>query len=157
MRKYQPLSHLSLAQLRTELASQSVDNLYRSRGEKFQWIVQSPDPVGWITLVVANWEHGLAEIGYALGTVHQRRGIMVGALEYLLADLFVNSELRRIEARCAVDNRASQRVLEKLGFECEGRLRRFFVLRGEPVDNYLYALLADDWRADSRWPPHADD
>jgi hypothetical protein len=61
VRKYQPLSHLSLAQLRTELASQSVDNLYRSRGEKFQWIVQSPDPVGWVTLVVANWEHGLAE------------------------------------------------------------------------------------------------
>ena len=45
--------------------------------------------------------------------------------------------------------------LEKLGFECEGRLRRFFVLRGEPVDNYLYALLAEDWRTgDSRWPPH---
>ena len=32
---------------------------------------------------------------------------MVQALEQLLSDLFERTELRRIEARCAVDNRAS--------------------------------------------------
>lgn len=145
VRKHQPLSHLSLAQLRAELASQKVDDLYRSRGDKFQWIVQAPDPAGWITLVVANWEHGLAEIGYALSTFHQRRGLMVQALEELLAELFLRTDLRRIEARCAIDNHASKQVLDKLGFEREGRLRQFFVLRGTPVDNYLYALLRHDW------------
>ena len=147
VRQHQPLSQLSLAQLRTELATQRIEDLYRSRGEKFQWIVHAPDPAGWITLVVANWEHGLAEIGYALSTFHQRRGIMVRALGGLLTDLFERTTLRRIEARCAVENRASRRVLEKLGFEREGRLRHFFVLRGAPVDNYLYALLRDGWTA----------
>ena len=149
VRKYQPLSHLSLAQLRAELASQKREDLYRSRGEKFQWIVHAPDPAGWITLVVANWEHGLAEIGYALGTIHQRRGLMVEALEGLLTDLFDHTKLRRLEARCAIENRASERVLQKLGFVREGRLRRFFVLRGKPVDNYLYALLREDWTRSS--------
>ena len=145
VRRHQPLSHLSLSQLRAELAAQKVDDLYHGRGEKFQWIVHAPDPAGWITLVVANWEHGLAEVGYALSTLHQRKGIMPRALERLVADLFARTELRRIEARCSVDNRASQRVLESLGFRREGILRGFFVLRGQPVDNHLYALLRDDW------------
>ena len=89
------------------------------------------------------------EIGYALGTIHQRRGIMVQALERLLTDLFERTELRRLEARCAVDNHASMRVLDRLGFRREGCLREFFMLRGEPVDNYLYALLRDDWEQKS--------
>ena len=63
VRLHQPLSHLSMAQLRSEIAAQDVESLYRGSGEKFQWIVAAPEPVGWITLVVANWEHGLAEIG----------------------------------------------------------------------------------------------
>lgn len=145
VRQHQPLSRLSIAQLRAEIAAQSIDGLYRGHGEKFQWIVTAPEPVGWITLVVANWEHGLAEIGYALSTRHQRRGIMIRALEPLLDDLFTRTSLRRIEARCAVRNTASRRVLQNLGFEREGLLRQFFVLRGDAVDNYLYALLRDDW------------
>ena len=145
VRQYQPLSPLSLAQLRSELANQNIDNLYRDRGDKFQWIVKAPDPVGWITLVVANWEHGLAEIGYALTTRSQRRGIMQQALETLLTDLFTRTGVRRLEARCAVENSASQTVLDALGFQREGTLRRFFVLRGTPVDNHLYALLREEW------------
>ncbi len=74
---------------------------------------------------------------------------MVQALEQLLRDLFERTELRRIEARCAVDNRASMTVLDRLGFHREGLLRQFFVLRGEPVDNYLYALLRQDWEQTS--------
>jgi RimJ/RimL family protein N-acetyltransferase len=153
VRKYQPLSHLSLAQLRAELAAQNSETLYRSRGDKFQWIIQTPDAAGWITLVVANWDHGLAEIGYALATIHQRRGVMVQALESLLTDLFARTELRRIEARCAVENRASMSVLDRLGFRREGLLRQFFVLRGEPIDNYLYALLREDWGPSGRTAP----
>ena len=145
VRQFQPLSHVSLAQLRSELANQNIDNLFQDRGDKFQWIVRAPEPVGWITLVIANWEHGLAEIGYALTTRFQRRGIMQQALESLLIDLFTRTGVRRLEARCAVDNAASQAILESLGFRREGTLRRFFILRGTPVDNHIYALLREEW------------
>lgn len=146
VRRYQPLGEVSTAQLRADLAGQDVRDLQRGRGQKFQWIVLVDGaPAGWITLVVANWEHGLAEVGYALSTPHQRRGVMPAALAQLLADLFLDSPLMRLEARCAVDNSASQKVLEKLGFRREGLLRGYFVLHGERVDNYLYALLRDDF------------
>jgi RimJ/RimL family protein N-acetyltransferase len=75
----------------------------------------------------------------------QRRGWMPQALDQLLAELFFRTAIQRIEARCAVGNEPSWRVLEKLGFRREGRLRGYFVLRGKRVDNYLYALLRGDY------------
>jgi ribosomal-protein-alanine N-acetyltransferase len=121
-------------------------DLYRGRGEKFQWIVEvEGDPAGWITLVVSNWEHGLAEVGYALSTLYQSRGLMTDAVNQLLGDLFANTLLERVEARCAIENTGSQRVLEKNGFEREGLLKGYFKLRGKRVDNYLYALLREDY------------
>lgn len=146
VRMYQPLSDLSVSQLRTDVANQRIADLYRSRGEKFQWIVLvDEEAAGWITLVVSNWEHGLAEVGYALSSAYQRRGVMVEALSDLLDEVFHRTTLERIEARCAVDNRASQKVLERVGFRREGRLRGYFKLRGQRVDNYLYAVLQRDW------------
>ena len=140
--RYQPLGSVSLRRLRTELASQSHRDLYRGRGDKFQWIIQhGRQPAGWITLVPTNWEHGLAEIGYALSTPFQKRGIAPVALRRLLSEIFLNTSLERIEARCAVDNVGSRKVLETLGFRQEGLLRGYFVLRGRRVDNYLYAIL----------------
>lgn len=146
IRQYQPLGAASLPQLRSELERQQVGDLYRGRGGKFQWIVRCEEqPVGWITLVVNNWDHGLAEIGYALTTGFQRRGLMSQALNALLADVFLRTKLERIEARCAVENTPSQRVLERVGFRCEGRLRGYFLLRGQRVDNHLFAILRRDF------------
>jgi len=148
VRRYQPLNELPTAQLRADVASQRIGDLYRGRGEKFQWIVEvSAQPAGWITLVVSNWEHGLAEVGYALSTAFQSRGLMTDGLEMLLDDLFHNTLLERVEARCATENVASQRVLEKNGFEREGLLRGYFKLRGRRIDNFLYALLREDYLA----------
>lgn len=146
VRRFQPLNELPTAQLRADVASQRIADLYRGRGEKFQWIVEVDGAAaGWITLVVSNWEHGLAEVGYALSSPFQNRGLMSDALGQLLEDLFHNSLLERVEARCATENVGSQRVLEKNGFRREGLLRGYFKLRGQRVDNFLYALLRDEY------------
>jgi len=146
VRQHQPLADISVEQLRTDLSHQRPEDLYRGRGDKFQWIVLVADqPAGWITLVVTNWQHGLAEVGYALSNDYQGQGRMIQALEILLAQVFYDTKIKRLEARCTVDNIASWKVLERLGFEREGRLRSYFVLHGRRVDNYLYALLRPDY------------
>lgn len=146
VRRHQPLRELSLGELRAELAALRPSELWRGQGERFLWLVLAHRrPVGWITLLVVSWEHGLAEIGYALGTEHQGKGWMRPALELLLRDLFALTPLFRIEARCALGNVASQRLLARLGFREEGVLRGYFRLRGERVDNRLFALLRTDW------------
>jgi RimJ/RimL family protein N-acetyltransferase len=146
VRRHQPLGETTLEQVRAELAAQRPAQLRQGTGVKFQWIVMAgEDAAGWITLVVHNWEHALAEIGYALSTAFQRRGLMTVALRQLLDEIFLSTRLMRIEARCAVDNRASKRVLERCGFQLEGHLRAYFVLDGKRVDNLLFALLRDDY------------
>ena len=151
VRRFQPLPLLSASDLGREMAGRGDADLAAGRGERLDWIVLADDrPVGWITLAVHSWRHGLAECGYALSTPFQGRGIMPRALDLLLEEVFERSTLVRIEARCAVENRSSQRVLDRLGFTREGRLRSYFDLDGERVDNYLYAILATDWRQSGR-------
>ena len=145
VRRHQPLQEASVADLRADLARQRPEDLYRGRGDRFQWLVLAEsEPAGWITLAVTSWEHALAEVGYALTTPCHGRGLMAPALHLLLADLFLSTPIERLEARCAVDNVASQRVLEKVGFRREGLLRGYFALDGRRIDNFLYALLRDD-------------
>jgi RimJ/RimL family protein N-acetyltransferase len=145
VRRHQPLGETTLEQLRAELAAQRPAHLRQGTGVKYQWIVLAgEDAAGWITLVVHNWEHALAEIGYALSTPFQRRGLMRVALRQLLDEIFLSTRLMRIEARCAVGNRASRQVLEHCGFRLEGVLRAYFVLGGQRVDNFLFALLRDE-------------
>lgn len=146
VRRFQPLHDVPTSQLRADLAAQRHADLARGRGERFLWVIEADRrPAGWITLVVANWEHGLGEIGYALSARYQGKGVMTQALALLLPELFLRSPLERIEARCAVGNLASQRVLDKLGFAREGLLRQYFQLHGERVDHVLFALLRSDW------------
>jgi ribosomal-protein-alanine N-acetyltransferase len=145
VRLHQPLAEASLAELRTDLARQRTEELYRGRGDRFQWIVLAEgDPVGWVTLAIANWDHGIAEVGYALTTAWQGRGVMPVALGQLLAELFAETPLARIEARCSVENVPSQRVLERVGFVREGLLRSYFLLGDRRIDNWLYAVLRRD-------------
>jgi ribosomal-protein-alanine N-acetyltransferase len=145
VRLHQPLAEASLAELRTDLARQRTEELYRGCGDRFQWIVLAEgDPVGWVTLAIANWDHGIAEVGYALTTSWQGRGVMPVALSQLLAELFAETPLARIEARCSVENVASQRVLERVGFVREGLLRSYFLLGDRRIDNWLYAVLRRD-------------
>jgi ribosomal-protein-alanine N-acetyltransferase len=145
VRRHQPLAALGISALRDQLATSSVADLATSRGSRFDWIVAvDSEPAGWITLAVHSWEHGVAECGFALTTRQQRRGVMQRALPQLLDLVFHDSRLARIEARCTVDNVPCQRLLERVGFVREGRLRGYFELRGRRVDNFLYALLRSE-------------
>jgi len=58
--------------------------------------------------------------------------------------IFTHPDVWRVWAYCHVDNLPVQRVLERMGAEREGRLRRFEVfpnVSDEPQDVYVYAIV----------------
>ena len=58
--------------------------------------------------------------------------------------IFTHPEIWRVWAYCHVDNLPVQRVLERMGAEREGRLRRFEVFPNigpEPQDVYVYSIV----------------
>ena len=72
---------------------------------------------------------------------------MTAALECLLPFAFDRLGLHRVEAACLPHNKASRRLLEKMGFQEEGLARRYLRINGSWQDHVVYALLRDDpWR-----------
>jgi RimJ/RimL family protein N-acetyltransferase len=63
---------------------------------------------------------GAVEIGYWIGTAFQRQGYALEAAHGLVGRLKAAVPAPRIVAECRPDNRASWRVLERLGFRPTG-------------------------------------
>ena len=80
-----------------------------------------------------------AGLGYWLGEEFWRRGIMTQAVAALTDFCFDNFPLRRIYAETFANNAASARVLEKVDFVFEGRLKNHVIKDGALLDSLLYA------------------
>ncbi|KAG4913985.1 hypothetical protein AAZX31_19G226900 [Glycine max] len=86
-----------------------------------------------------------ADIGYAIGTNYWGQGIATKALMTAVPQVFKDfNELLRLQAFVDVENKASQRVLEKAGFLREGVLRKYTYLKGVVKDLVLYSFLSTD-------------
>jgi len=89
-----------------------------------------------------------AEVGYWLGEAYWGRGIMTAAVVRLTQHLFDDVKLLRAFALPLADNQGSIRVLEKAGYGREALLRASCVKYGQPRDQYLYARINPEWRAE---------
>jgi RimJ/RimL family protein N-acetyltransferase len=81
-----------------------------------------------------------AEIGYWLGEKYWGRGIMTEVLKAITEYAISAHGLHRIFALPYEWNQASMRVLEKAGYQCEGRMRRSAFKDGKLIDQFLYAF-----------------
>jgi [ribosomal protein S5]-alanine N-acetyltransferase len=108
-------------------------------------IVAGEELLGWLT--VSNIVRGpfqSANLGYSVGEQYNGQGIGTRAVELARDWAFGEAGLHRLEAGTLVHNRASQRVLEKNGFERIGTARRYLFIAGEWSDHVLFQRLADD-------------
>ena len=85
-----------------------------------------------------------AMIGYSITTDAQGHGYATEAVGAVVDALFEQADLHRIVASIDPENRASRRVLEKLGFRLEGRSPSSVLVRGTWVDDDHFALLASE-------------
>lgn len=102
-------------------------------------------PAGVIGVVLRDdVERCSAEIGYWLGEEYWGRGIATRALAALTRFAFAAYELERLYALPFASNTASCRVLEKVGYQLEGRLRRSAIKDGVVQDQLLYSILREE-------------
>ena len=60
--------------------------------------------------------------------------------------LFLSKNIVRIQAGTHVENKASQKILERSGFKREGLVRKEMFVRGKWTDIYLYSILREEWK-----------
>ena len=88
------------------------------------------------------------EIGWVFDPRYHGRGYATEAAAALLRHGFETLGLHRIVATCQPENAASWRVMEKIGMRREAHFRRCFqVDESTWLDEYLYAILEEDWFA----------
>ncbi len=85
------------------------------------------------------------ELGYTLHPDYWGYGLAVEAARALLEAGFNALGLQRIVAVCDQRNKASARVMERLGMRREGVFRGSKVIQGHWRDEFLYAILAEDF------------
>jgi [ribosomal protein S5]-alanine N-acetyltransferase len=89
--------------------------------------------------------HRWAELAFDLAQAHWGKGLMRQAVAAVLQWTYHQDQVHRVQAFVRVDNRRSERLLERSGFVREGCLRSYRVCRGQPHDFYVYGLLRSDW------------
>jgi ribosomal-protein-alanine N-acetyltransferase len=93
---------------------------------------------------------GTAEWGFAIGSGFWGTGVFQQGAELLLEFAFECVGVHRLEARAAVKNGRGNSALQKIGAVQEGVLRKSFLRNGQYLDQVLYAIVDDDWRATRR-------
>jgi RimJ/RimL family protein N-acetyltransferase len=104
------------------------------------------DSIGYISIRPESGDNRCrAHIGYALATDYWGQGIVTTALKMTVSGVFKEfPDLVRVEALVEVENKGSQRVLEKVGFLREGLLRKYGFCKGEIRDMFMYSFLVSD-------------
>jgi RimJ/RimL family protein N-acetyltransferase len=90
----------------------------------------------------------VAELGWTFHPAYQGRGLATEAIAALLQICFEPLGLRRVVAGCFADNEPSWRLMERLGMRREAHHVASSLHRHHGwQDEYVYALLAEEWRA----------
>ncbi len=80
-------------------------------------------------------------IGYILNPLYWKNGYAGEAVRALIDYTSTSSKMTRIKATCDVLNFASQKVLEKCGFELIRTIERDFKMKGRYRDTHVYEKL----------------
>lgn len=82
-------------------------------------------------------------IGYGAARAYWGKGYVPEATRAIIEWAFHQPSIYRVYATTDVENAASRRVLEKVGMQCEGILRKYIMhpnISDIPRDCYMYAI-----------------
>lgn len=146
--RYQSWKNYSHAEARALLESQH-DQQPGTPGQWYQIAIADRDSnqlIGDCALHIHSHEPHQATIGITFGQSSQGQGFAREALTKLFDHLFSHTPIRRITADVDPRNTNSWALLEKLGMRREGHLIKSLWFKGSWVDEYLYAILREEWQ-----------
>lgn len=109
-------------------------------------ICRKEDPMGLISLKEKEEPSNIAQLGIWLHPDYHNQGYGTEAAKIIVEHSFEQLNYHKIYARAHGDNRASQKIWEKHGFEKEGQLRKHVLVDGNHTDLLYYGLLRGEYR-----------
>jgi RimJ/RimL family protein N-acetyltransferase len=132
-----------------QMSRTDAEKIFDNPHEKKLFIIEKKDgsKIGFIShFYVLHVAGRQLEIGFSLVPSERGKGYGTEALQIMVDYLFLSKDMMRIQAQTDQRNKASQKILEKVGFKKEGALRKSFFMRGEWLDDYIYSILREEWK-----------
>ncbi len=152
LREFQDLPDVNCAQFVRNVGARPT-RLRPGTVGRFEWLLHfkegTAEPLGWVSLRVAEASRSAGEIGYSVVRVHRGQGIATEAVGGLIAEAFRSAQLTRVRAYTLPENLSSRAVLRRNGFKDEGTLPRGATVQGKPVDVIVYSLDRERWMRQS--------
>ena len=129
--------------------SSMKDKIGLKQGDWIQYAVALKDTdelIGDLDCYIKKEEVRQAVIGYTIASRYWRKGYAFEGIPFLLKYLFEDMDIHRVAADCDVENVASFRTLEKLGFRREAHYVESFLINGVYTSEYHYGMLQREWR-----------
>ena len=101
--------------------------------------------IGDMGISFTNHNNMQAELGCTLHKDYQKKGYATEALKAIVDYLFGTLDKHRIIASVDPRNTASIQLIERLGFRKEAHFKESYYLRGDWVDDIIYAQLKTEW------------
>jgi len=149
VQRYQTWSPTSLGEVR-QFISDVNDTPFDTPGTWFQLAIRLRDDeqlVGDVGVHFLSAESRHVEIGFTVAPEWQGRGLGSEAITGLLGYLFDSLDKHRVVASVDPANRASIALLRKVGMREEGLFPKSLLIRGEWVDDMVFALSRSEWGA----------
>ena len=130
---------------RSEVAPFLQSRLARwDSGEELSWAITRAEKDRVIGMIGCRVREHAADIGYVMSRNYWNRGYTTEAANALVGWASNLEFVSRVWAVCDVENIASSHVLEKIGMQREGILRRYIVhpnMSPEPRDCFVYSKI----------------
>lgn len=115
-----------------------------TEGSEFTWTLWTKDDEALAGILSIRMDASAVHLGYALAQRWWRQGLMTEALKPVIQWALAQPTIYRVWATCDVDNIASARLLDRMGMEHEGVLRRWLMhpnVSDIPRDCLCYSIV----------------
>lgn len=133
--------YMGVPQLRSITHANDLVQHYQSSPTRWLGVYDGSKFLGVVGLEIRGHQ---AAITIAFNRSREARGAGREFSKPFVQWIFTHPQIWRVWAYCHVDNKSVQRVLERMGAEREGRLRRFEFfpnISTEPQDVFVYSIV----------------
>jgi RimJ/RimL family protein N-acetyltransferase len=111
-------------------------------------VILEPDGrlIGECQITITSVDDRQAEIGFTFNPDYSGRGYASRAVNACLGFAFGSLGMHRVMAATDVRNVRSWRLMERLGMRREAHFVHDNFVKGQWVDDYVYAMLEDEWQ-----------
>ena len=113
-------------------------------GSAFPWVIERKHDQELVGMIELRIKQHSADTGYVIARAYWGNGYATEALQSIVDWALAQEQIFRVWAVCDIENGASARVMEKVGMQREGILRRLIVhpnISDQPRDCFCYSIV----------------